>query len=370
MHPGPKNSITDVSGIKVGHAQDMKLISGTTVVMPDVATVAAVDCRGGAPGTRETDALHPANMLEEVDAIVLSGGSAMGLDAASGVAAWLKSAGRGFAVATGIKVPVVPSAILFDLINGGDKSRMDEHTYFEFGKIAAESADCECPQGNVGAGTGASAGSLKGGIGTASLQQKNGIRTEISESENYGFMVGALAAANPSGSVTLPGLDDFWAWPFEQNAEFGGRGAPDVLGNNTSDNAKNCSNLLLDYDFESPLSQAEQFSKKSTTNHVSTNTTLCVVATDAALTKSQAQRVAIMAQDGFARAIRPVHTPFDGDTVFVLATGRISLSENPLVDIACIGMMAADCVARAITRGVFAAESLGIWPSYKDSIQI
>ena len=157
MQPGPKNSITDVSGIKVGHAQDMKLMSGTTVVIPDEPAVAAVDCRGGAPGTRETDALHPANLVEEVHAVVLSGGSAMGLDAASGVAAWLKSAGRGFPVANDVRVPIVPSAILFDLLNGGDKSEMDEHTYFEFGKSAVASADLECPLGNIGAGTGASA---------------------------------------------------------------------------------------------------------------------------------------------------------------------------------------------------------------------
>ena len=140
----------------------MKLMSGTTVVIPDEPAVAAVDCRGGAPGTRETDALHPANLIEEVHAIVLSGGSAMGLDAASGVAAWLKSAGRGFHVATDVRVPIVPSAILFDLLNGSDKSEMDEHTYFEFGKSAVASADLECPLGNIGAGTGASAGTLKG----------------------------------------------------------------------------------------------------------------------------------------------------------------------------------------------------------------
>ena len=220
MRPGPKNSITDVSGIKVGHAQDMRLMSGTTVVLPDEAAVAAVDCRGGGPGTRETDALHPANLVEEVHAIVLSGGSAMGLDAASGVAAWLKTQGRGFLVAPNVSVPIVPAAILFDLLNGGEKSGMDEHTYFEFGKDAAARAEYECPLGNVGAGTGAKAGKLKGGIGTASLQQNP------ESSAEKGFTVGALAAVNPFGSVTLPELPDFWAWPFEINAEYGGRGAP------------------------------------------------------------------------------------------------------------------------------------------------
>ena len=169
-------------------------MSGTTVVLPDEAAVAAVDCRGGGPGTRETDALHPANLVEEVHAIVLSGGSAMGLDAASGVAAWLKTQGRGFLVAPNVSVPIVPAAILFDLLNGGEKSGMDEHTYFEFGKDAAARAEYECPLGNVGAGTGAKAGKLKGGIGTASLQQNP------ESSAEKGFTVGALAAVNPFGS--------------------------------------------------------------------------------------------------------------------------------------------------------------------------
>ena len=371
MRPGPKNSITDVSGIKVGHAQDMRLMSGTTVVLPDEAAVAAVDCRGGGPGTRETDALHPANLVEEVHAIVLSGGSAMGLDAASGVAAWLKTQGRGFLVAPNVSVPIVPAAILFDLLNGGEKSGRDEHTYFEFGKDAAARAEYECPLGNVGAGTGAKAGKLKGGIGTASLQQNP------ESSAEKGFTVGALAAVNPFGSVTLPELPDFWAWPFEINAEYGGRGAPKFVSEKVGKSENNNFNeLALDYDFESAFKFAEQSSGKSgnsgkalSANNISTNTTLCVVATDAVLTKSQAQRVAIMAQDGFARAIRPVHTPFDGDTVFVLATGKIPLSKMPPIDIARLGMIAADCVARAIARGVYAAESLGVWPSYKESLQ-
>ena len=179
--------------------------------------------------------------------------------------------------------------------------------------------------------------------------------------------MGALAAANPFGSVTLPGRADFWAWPFERNGEFGGRGAPKF---EPESEQKKIDELSLDFDFESPFQQTEKSSEKSAAGSVSMNTTICVVATDAALTKAQSQRVAIMAQDGFARAIRPVHTPFDGDTIFVLATGEIPLSAMPPVDIARIGMMAADCVARAISRGVYAAESLGIWTSYRDSIRI
>ena len=374
MQPGPKNSITDVSGIKVGHAQDMKLMSGTTVVLPEDSAVAAVDCRGGGPGTRETDALHPANLVEEVHAVVFSGGSAMGLDAASGVVAWLKTKGRGFPVAAGVSVPIVPAAILFDLLNGGDKSRTDERTYFEFGKMAAANASYDCPLGNIGAGTGAKAGTLKGGIGTASLQQKTESTLENSRGGDNGFTVGALAAVNPFGSVTFPERTDFWAWPFERNGEFGGRGAPKNLPENILDEEqRKIIELSLDFDFESPFLQAEKSEVSDswlTDNSVSTNTTLCVVATDAALTKAQAQRVAIMAQNGFARAIRPVHTPFDGDTVFVLSTGKIPLSTMPRIDIARIGMMSADCVARAITRGVYSAESLGIWPAYRNSVQL
>ncbi len=229
MQPGPKNSITDVSGIKVGHAQDMKLMSGTTVVLPEDAAVGAVDCRGGAPGTRETDALHSANLVEEVHAVVLSGGSAMGLDSAGGVAAWLKTQGRGFPVAKDVLVPIVPAAILFDLLNGGEKSSIDEHTYFEFGKKAAADASYECTSGNVGAGTGAKAGTLKGGIGTASLQQNSKNYTEKD------FTVGALAAVNSFGSVTMPDLPNFWAWPFERNAEYGGMDAPKIFSAKNSE---------------------------------------------------------------------------------------------------------------------------------------
>ena len=369
MKPGTKNSITDVEGINVGHAQDKKLMSGTTVILPEKPAVAAVDCRGGAPGTRETDVLNPANLIDEIHAIVLSGGSAMGLDAASGVVSSLKKLGRGFPVAKDVSVPIVPTAILFDLLNGGEKSCIKEHTYFEFGKTAVLDASCEFPLGTVGAGTGAKAGTLKGGVGTSSLVQK---------SENsIGYTVGALAVTNSFGSVTLPELPDFWAWPFEQNSEFGGRGTPKKPTNSKSNLQKNISELVLDYDFESPFkapNQSEENNESSRNNYTSkikipTNTTLCVVATDASLNKAQAKRVAIMAQDGLARAIRPVHTPFDGDTVFVLSTGQIKLTKTLPTDIARIGMMASDCVSRAIARGVYAADSLGTMQSYGDWVK-
>ena len=363
MKPGPKNNITDVKGVKVGHAHNKKIMSGATVVTSDNSLVAAVDCRGGAPGTRETDSLKPANLVEEIHAIVLSGGSAMGLDAASGVASSLKDQGIGFQVGKDISVPIIPAAILFDLQNGGEKSFIQKYTYFEFGQKALSNADYNCPIGNVGAGTGAIAGSLKGGIGTSSLIQKS-----VKEDGNE-FTVGALAAVNSFGSVTLPGSLDFWAWPFERDAEFGGRGFPK---NNNSEDQK-INELELDFDFESPFFEIDPYQKKKTFRkkkppkiNIPTNTTLCVVATDATLTKSQAQRIAIMAQDGIARAIRPVHTPFDGDTVFVLSTGEIPLSSTPSIDISRLGMMASDCISRAIARGVFAAESIGELKCYKD----
>ncbi len=365
MKPGSKNSITDVEGLNVGHAQDKKLMSGTTVILPDKPTIAAVDCRGGAPGTRETEVLNPANLVDEIHAIVLSGGSAMGLDAASGVVASLKRMGRGFPVAKDVSVPIVPAAILFDLLNGGEKSCIRKHTYFEFGEKAVFNASCEFPLGSVGAGTGAKAGTLKGGIGTSSLVQKS--------VNSIGFTVGALAVTNSFGSVTLPGLPDFWAWPFERNGELGGRGIPKITTNLRNNTQRNINELVLDYDFESPFKESDPAEKKDKTfqNNTSkikipTNTTLCVVATDASLTKAQAQRVAIMAQDGLARAIRPVHTPFDGDTVFVLSTGQVQLSKTLPIDIARLGMMASDCVSRAIARGVYVADSLGTMQGYKD----
>jgi len=368
MKPGPKNSITDVPGIKVGHAQDLNLMSGTTVVLPQNSAVASVDSRGGGPGTRETDALNPSTVVEEVHAIVLSGGSAIGLDAAGGVASWLKMQGQGFPVARDVSVPIVPAAILFDLLNGGEKSLLNEHTYFDFGKIAAANASYDCPQGNIGAGTGAKAGNLKGGIGTASIQI-NSI-----DSTKQSYTVGALVAVNSFGSVTMPGLNDFWAWPMEQNSEYGGRGIPKYLPVKNKKN--NIRELSLDFDFENPFKDSfhsskfeENYDTEIFNKNISTNTTLCVVATDAALDKAQAQRIAIMAQDGIGRAIRPVHTPFDGDTVFVLSLGKVSLSKKPAIDIARLGMMAGDCVTRAIARGVFAAESLGRMTGYKDTLK-
>ena len=323
IRPGPRNSITDVPGIQVGNADLPGLVTGATAVIPDHPSIAAADVRGGGPGTRETEALAAGSTVQEVHGIALAGGSAYGLDAAGGVMHWLRRQGRGFAVG-GAVVPIVPGAIIFDLNTGGPKD-WDHPPWWDLGYRAAAAAGEDFALGNAGAGLGAKAGRLKGGLGTASVQSD-------------GITIGALAVANPVGSVVIPGTRTFWAWPFELDGEFGGQTPP---GAAPAD---------LDHDFNRPAG---------------TNTTLAVIAVDAQLTRNQAKRIAVMAHDGFARAIRPVHSPLDGDTVFVLATGGTALAD-PIGDLARLGMLAADCTARAITRGVFEARALAGWPAYRD----
>ncbi|MDJ0946761.1 MAG: P1 family peptidase [Kiloniellales bacterium] len=322
--PGPRNLITDVPGLTVGNAEDAALRSGATVVLAEAPAVAAADVRGGGPGTRETDLLDPAGTVQAVDALVLSGGSAFGLAAADGVMGWLRAQGRGFEIG-GARVPIVPAAILFDLDNGGDKDWGPVSPYHRLGAQAVEAAGADFDLGNAGAGLGATAGPLKGGLGSASVR-------------DGAITLGTLAAVNSLGSVTYPEDPSFWAWPFEQAAEFGGLPPPTAA--------------------PGPEALAALASP------VAGNTTLAVVATDATLSRVQARRLAVMAQDGLARAIRPVHTPYDGDTVFALSTGRCAL-EDPEADLARLGMMAADCLARAVARAVFEAESLGGVPSYR-----
>lgn len=323
IRPGPRNSITDVPGILVGNAEAPELTTGATVVIPERPAVAAVDVRGGGPGTRETDVLAGGSTVQEVHGIALSGGSAYGLDAAGGVMHWLRQQGRGFATG-GTVVPIVPGAIIYDLTTGGLKD-WNHPPWWQLGYQAAGAAGQVFALGNAGAGLGAKAGRLKGGLGTASVQYD-------------GITIGALAVANPLGSVVIPGTRTFWAWPFEMEGEFGGQVPP--AGPLTD----------MDHDFNFPARA---------------NTTLVVVATDAQLSRGQARRVAVMAHDGFARAIRPVHSPLDGDTVFVLSTGGHPPGD-PVGDLARLGMLAADCVARAITRGVFEAKALAQWPAYRD----
>lgn len=313
--PGPRNLITDVAGLRVGNAADARIKSGVTVLTADAPFTAAVHVMGGAPGTRETDLLAPEMLVQEVDAIVLSGGSAFGLDAASGVVAELRRLGRGFPAGS-TRVPIVPAAILFDLANGGDKDWV-ESPYSALGRAALTDASEEFELGSQGAGTGAVTADVKGGLGSASLRV----------AERY--TVGALVAVNAIGSPLMNGGPHFWASLFEVDEEFGGLGAgvpPDPL----------CMPPL-----KRPGTPRE-------------STTIACVATDAALTQAQAKRLAIAAHDGLARALVPAHTPLDGDLVFACATGDVPLAD-PVADALALGHAAAHCLARAIARGVHAA---------------
>lgn len=321
LQPGPGNSITDIVGLKVGNAEDALVRTGVTVILPDRPVVAAVDVRGGGTGTRELEVLRPAASVNEIHAIVLSGGSAFGLDAAGGVMAVLAAQGKGFVMGDHA-IPIVPAAILFDLWNGGKKSWGMTPPYRDLGIAAVKNATEDFALGNAGAGYGAKAGPLKGGLGTASVKDPL-----------TGCMVGAIAAVNSFGSVTLPESSCFWAWPFEMNKEFGNFPPPQKPAAD------------LDYDFRIDAKAP-------------THTTLAVVATDAVLSKAHMERIAVMAQDGLARAIRPVHSTLDGDVVFALTTGTRSV-DKPLETVARLGSLAADCLARAIARGVYEAKDMG-----------
>jgi D-aminopeptidase len=313
-----RNLITDVPGVLVGHAQDDRLGSGVTAIVFEEPAVASIDVRGGGPGTREIDVLEPAATVDRIDGIALSGGSAFGLEAGGGIQAWLRERGRGFAVRTA-RVPIVPGAILFDLLAGGDKDWGRFAPYRDLGYAAAANAAVEFALGSVGAGLGATTLDLKGGIGSAAA------------TTSQGHAVGALAAVNAAGSAVIGGGPWFWAAPFEQDAEFGGLGLPTTI--------------------------APEALRHRTKGSARASTTLVVVATDAVLTKGQARRLAVMAQTGLARALYPVHTPLDGDVVFAAATGRKPLAD-PLIDLSELGTSAANAVARAVARGVFAATAL------------
>ncbi|HSZ53816.1 MAG TPA: P1 family peptidase [Caulobacteraceae bacterium] len=324
--PGPRNLITDVAGLKVGQAQDAAVRTGTTVILPDEAAVVAADVRGGGPATRETDATEPQNLVHAFDAVVLSGGSVYGLAAADGVVAWLGAHGRGYGLSPKPgtpKSPVIPSAALYDLANGGNKNWGLRPPYWDLGLAAAQAVSDRFDLGTAGAGYGAMAGSLKGGIGSASIVTADG------------FTVGALVAVNSAGSVVAPGTKQFWAAPFEIGREFGGLGTSQLHAGPD------------DWGRPKPHPGARE------------NTTLAVVATDAKLTSDEAKRMAIMAQDGMARAIRPSHSPFDGDIVFAMATGKVDVPEPRAAITARLGALAADTLARAIARAVYEATP---WP--------
>ncbi|MDI4664150.1 P1 family peptidase [Xanthobacter autotrophicus] len=318
-----RNLITDVPGLRVGNATDPHIGTGVTVVLCDAPAVAAVDVRGGGPGTRETDLLDPAATVERVDAIALSGGSAFGLDAASGVMAGLAARGRGFAVGTA-RVPIVPGAILFDLLNGGDKGWEAHPPYTHLGRDALEAADLDFTLGSVGAGAGCTTATVKGGLGSASAVTASG------------HVVGAVVAVNAAGSPLFGEGPHFRAAPYERHGEFGGLGLP----------------------WAPSQALADEVTAPHLKGGISRfSTTIAVVATDATLTTVQARRLAIMAQNGLALALFPVHTPLDGDVVFALSTEKRPL-EVPLPDLARLGALASVVLARAVARAIFSATRL------------
>lgn len=313
MTPAPRNLVTDIPGLRVGNAADPRLKSGVTVLTADAPFAAAVHVMGGAPGTRETDLLAPDKLVSRVDALVLSGGSSFGLAACDGVMAGLRAAGRGFAVGSA-RVPIVPGAIVFDLLNGGDKAWAD-NPYPALGREAHATAGADFAIGTAGAGTGASTGNLKGGLGSASARLSNGVT------------VGALVVVNALGQATVGATRHFWAAPWELDGEYGGLGLPAAFPA---------------VDEPAPIKRLGEA------------TTIAVVATDAALDKAGLQRLAIAAHDGMARALVPSHTPFDGDLVFAVSTGARPLAD-PVADPFLLGHAAATCLARAIARGVHSA---------------
>lgn len=314
MHQGPTNLITDIAGLAVGNSEDEKVRSGTTVLLCERPMAASVVILGGAPGTRDVALLEPEQTVDAIDALVLSGGSAYGLDAPGGVQSHLASIGRGFAVGDA-KVPLVPGAILFDLLNGGDKEWGDMPPYRDLGRAAAGAAGRKFALGRAGAGFGATTADGPGGLGSASVVLDSGIT------------VAALVAVNALGSVTVSGTDCFWAAPFELNGEFGGRGLPDEF---------------------------DMTPRPKSVSEPGQNTTIGIVATNAVLTKAQCKRLAIAAHGGCARAIWPSHTPLDGDLVFAVSSGDIPLG-SPMADMIQLGGAAAATMARAIARGVFEA---------------
>lgn len=324
--PGPRNAITDVHGILVGHATDEALKTGVTVVECANSLNCAVDVRGGGPGTRETDALRPENFVHKAHAIVLTGGSVFGLAAGDAVTLALSAQDIGLKLQPGSPaLPIVPCAVLHDLSSGLHAKWGDTPPYARLGKEAASALGQAVAQGDHGAGIGAMAGYENGGVGTASLELSNDL------------VVGALMAVNPVGSVRVAGGDAFLAHPWEIDGEFGAlkpKGAQPAI-----DPFPNMSRL-------SPKGKLE----------AGGNTTIGVVAVNADLTASDCQRLAMMAQDGIARAVRPAHTPFDGDTIFAVSAGGVKIpDEQKAYMIAMIGSAMADCVARAIAKGVYHA---------------
>lgn len=324
-----RNLITDIPGLTIGNAHDTRLASGVTVALFDEPVVASVSVLGGASAGRDLGCLEPDATVERIDAIVLSGGSGYGLDAASGVQAWLRERGRGFRIRDAV-IPIVPQAICFDLLNGGDKDWGRYPPYRELGFAACEVASRGFELGSIGGGYGATTVDLKGGLGSASARTVSG------------FTVGAIAIVNAVGSAVIGGGPHFWAAGLEEGDEFGGLGLPSSI--------------------------TEDQRRPRWKGGPQPGTTIALVVTDAVLTKPQAKRLAINANDGLARALRVTHAPFDGDTVFAAATGAREM-RDPVNDFTDICTRAADCLARAIARGVYGATALpfeGALPAWRD----
>ena len=324
-----KNLITDVPGLTVGEAHDEAAATGVTAIVFDRPTMASIATLGGAPGLRDTALLEPEMTVDHVDAILLSGGSAFGLDAAGGAMAALKEKGRGFEVGP-VRVPIVPQAILFDLLNGGNKEWGRMPPYWELGYQATKSSSLDVALGTAGAGYGATTATLKGGLGSASVRTASG------------FTIGAIVAVNAVGTATIGDGPHFWAAPYEQSNEFGGLGLPKTISED---------------DLRPRLKGSAQRA----------NTVIGCIATDAMLTKAECKRLALAAHDGLARAIRPAHTPMDGDTLFAAATGFKPLDKG-VMDLTELCIAAADVLARAIARGVYEAKALpfaGALPDWK-----
>ncbi len=327
-----KNLLTDIAGVRVGHAHDASIATGVTAIVFDKPAVASLDIRGGGPGTRDSALLDPVNTVDGIDGLALSGGSAFGIDAGGGVQAWLAEQGRGFRIANAV-IPIVPGAVVFDMLNGGDKNWGRFAPHRDLGYVAAAAASDNFALGSVGAGYGATTANFKGGLGSASATTAGGVS------------IAALAVVNAVGSVTVGNGPWFWSAPFEIDGEFGGYGMPASF---------------------TPDMLAMRIKGAATATAIE-NTTLVAVVTDAILTKAQAQRLAMLAQTGFARAIYPVHAPLDGDVVFAAATGVKPI--DPLVGLTELGTVAANTVARAIARGVYEAKALpfpGALPAWKD----
>jgi len=332
--PGQTNSLSDVQGLSIGSAEDADALTGVTVIVAENRAVCSVDMRGGGPGTRETAALEPENLVDAVDAVVLAGGSVYGLAAADGVATAMGAENKGFMLidVPGVpRSPVVPAAILYDLANGGNKAWGDAPPYAALGRAAYAARGGAVRLGNAGAGLGAAAGALKGGQGSASIVTADG------------FTVAALACVNCWGSVTMPNQRAFWAHPFEIDGEFG---AIAPSGDRAFD--------------------AEDWGGAKYNPAPRANTTIACVAVDADLTPAEAKRVAQMASAGMARAIRPVFAPFDGDVIYAMATAVKETPAPRQLAVARFGALAADCLSRAIARGVYEAQSVGRFQAWRD----